>query len=176
MTVEAVPRTAMFTNLRSILTPQGWDVVRRTVYRKAKYRCEVCGGKGPEHPVEAHEQWDYDLLTKMQTLVKCVALCPACHEVKHIGLASQKGRFVQATAHLMKVNGWDTKPTELYFRSFMVWYEEASCIPWSINIDAIRDYGLFPERYVDILPAPDLREIAANDSLARVSFGEEDEE
>jgi hypothetical protein len=26
----------------------GWDRIRRQVYRQADYRCELCGGKGPE--------------------------------------------------------------------------------------------------------------------------------
>lgn len=40
-------------------------------------------------PVECHEVWDYDDDRKIQRLERRVALCPACHEVKHAGLASK---------------------------------------------------------------------------------------
>ena len=28
-----------------------WDKLRKQTYRKANYRCEICGGKGPKWPV-----------------------------------------------------------------------------------------------------------------------------
>jgi hypothetical protein len=55
-------------------------------------RCEICGGRGPEHPVECHERWRYNDLIRTQTLVRMIALCPACHQVKHVGLANVRGK------------------------------------------------------------------------------------
>ena len=43
-----------------------------------------------------------------------IALCPACHEVKHLGLAAQRGRQRAALAHLAKVNGWTAADAEAY--------------------------------------------------------------
>src|SRR6266542_2374238 len=63
-------------------------------------------GRGPEHPVECHEVWRYDDRTHVQMLVRMIALCPACHQVKHLGFANVKGKGTQARAHLARVNGW----------------------------------------------------------------------
>src|SRR5688500_8134041 len=46
LTVELVPRTCWFSNLRSELSQDEWDRLRRSVYERAGNRCEVCGGKG----------------------------------------------------------------------------------------------------------------------------------
>jgi len=80
--------------------------MRRQVYQAAGWRCELCGGRGPEHLVECHEKWAYDDTTGVQQLVRLLALCPACHEVKHLGLARVNGRERQALTHLARVNGW----------------------------------------------------------------------
>lgn len=81
LTVELIPSTSWFTNVRSHLPTGEWDLVRRAVYRRARYRCEVCGGRGggpdgPNHPVECHEVWAYDDEHHVQRLERLVALCP----------------------------------------------------------------------------------------------------
>ena len=121
LTIELVPNGSWFTNLRSALPATRWNKIRRDCYRKAGYVCEVCGGKGPKHPVECHEIWHYDDKRKIQRLDGTIALCPACHEVKHIGLAQIRGRLYPAVAHMAKVNGW--KGTEGHRRAM----EEVSC-------------------------------------------------
>lgn len=60
LSVELVPSTSWFKNLRSMLAPEEWDRLRRKTYREADYRCEICDGQGPDHPVECHEIWHYD--------------------------------------------------------------------------------------------------------------------
>jgi hypothetical protein len=92
LTIELVPKTSWYHNVHALTDELGWDRIRRQVYRQADYRCEICGGKGPEHPVECHEVWRYDDRTSVQMLVRMIALCPACHQVKHIGLANVHGR------------------------------------------------------------------------------------
>jgi hypothetical protein len=68
-----------------------WDHIRHQVWRQAEYRCELCGCKGREHPAECHEVWRYDDRTLVQALVRMIALCPACHQVKHLGFANVQG-------------------------------------------------------------------------------------
>ncbi|AKJ73572.1 hypothetical protein SP39_1 [Salmonella phage 39] len=91
-----VPKTAWFTNLRSHLSKSNWDVVRKKCYAKANYKCEICGGKGTKHPVECHEIWDFG--NGKITLKGLIALCPSCHEVKHIGwlVSVQRGNCTEA--------------------------------------------------------------------------------
>src|SRR3712207_8436185 len=92
LTVELVPRTAWFKNVRSHVTREEWERLKKIVFGRAGHRCEVCGGRGPRWPVECHEVFAYDDERRVQKLTALVALCPACHEVKHIGLAGLRGR------------------------------------------------------------------------------------
>lgn len=147
LTVEAIPTTTMFSNLRNILSKRTWDYLRRRVYREAGYHCEVCGGQGEMYPVSCHEVFSYCLTTRIQTLVRCVALCPACHEVKHIGLAQMKGHLDRAMRHLKKVNRWTMSQSILYFDEYMVWYRRASMREWRLSLAGLRRYGLYPEKY-----------------------------
>jgi 5-methylcytosine-specific restriction endonuclease McrA len=104
LTVEIVPESCHFKNVRSEVSKEQWDKLRKQTYRAANYRCEICGGKGDKWPVECHEVRDYNEETKMQKLVRLIVLCPACHEVKHLDLASLNGRFEEAVSHLRTIN------------------------------------------------------------------------
>ena len=110
LTVELVPSTCWWSNVRSHVAPAVWERLRRATAAAAGNRCEICGGRGRRHPVECHEVWDYDDTTRVQRLVRLIALCPACHEVKHLGLAAKRGRHGAALAHLARVNGWTAVP------------------------------------------------------------------
>ncbi len=134
LTIELVPSTAWYSNVRSNVTPQEWDVLRKDCYKKAGYKCEVCGGKGSKHPVECHEIWDYNDEGCIQTLKGLIALCPSCHEVKHIGLAQINGKFDQALEHLAKVNGITVDEAKLYVEaSFEIWGKRSQK-EWKLDI------------------------------------------
>jgi len=147
--IELVPSSAWYSNLRSILTSADWDTLRKQVYSNAGYECEICGGKGNQHPVECHEVWEYlelcddnDEILRLQKLSLCQALCPLCHEAKHIGLAQIKGNGERAKETLKRVNGWNAKQVEEYVRfKFSEWHERSQ-FQWIIDIDKIKDYGL----------------------------------
>ena len=53
LTVELVPRTCWLSNVRTLLSRLEWDTLRRLVYVRAGYQCEVCGGRGDRHPASA---------------------------------------------------------------------------------------------------------------------------
>jgi hypothetical protein len=145
LTIELVPKTSWYNNVRALTDELGWDRIRRQVYRQAEYRCEICGGKGPEHPVECHEVWRYDDRTRVQMLVRMIALCPACHQVKHIGLANVKGKGAQARAHLARVNGWTPGQADTYIsEAFQVWAQRSSG-PWTLDLEGLRPYVLGSE-------------------------------
>lgn len=114
LTIELIPEPLWGENLRKKHTQSEWDLMRRACYAKANYRCELCGGVGPRHPVECHEIWEYDDVRCIQRCVGVIALCPACHEVKHYGYACRRGRERRARAHLKDVNGWDEDSVTLY--------------------------------------------------------------
>ena len=142
LTIELVPKTSWYNNVRALVDELGWDRIRRQVYRQADYRCEVCGGRGPEHPVECHEVWHYDDRTRVQMLVRMIALCPACHQVKHIGFANVRGKGAQARAHLARVNGWTLEQADAYIsEAFRVWAQRSQG-PWTLDLEGLRPYVL----------------------------------
>lgn len=127
LTVELIPSGQWGKNLRSQLTSEEWDRLRETCYKKAGYQCEICGGKGYKWPVECHEIWHYDEVKKVQQLTGLIALCPACHEVKHMGRSISMGNGKRAKRHLMKVNGWSASDVEYYLEAiFELWYRRSN--------------------------------------------------
>ena len=142
--MELVPQTCWFSNVRDRVSREDWDRIRMQVYEHAGRRCEVCGGRGGKHPVECHEVWEYDDTTAVQRLVRMIALCPACHEVKHMGLAGIKGRGEIAAAHLAEVNGWTPQVTAAYIdQAFAVWGDRSDRA-WSLDVSALAAYGIDP--------------------------------
>lgn len=134
LTIELVPSSCFYKNLRSELPRKKWDFLRKGAYQKANHKCEICGGQGHRHPVECHEIWNFDDATGVQSLVGLTALCPACHEVKHIGLAELNGRFDQARKHLMKVNGMNKWDADGYIAQAFDAWENRSRIEWELDI------------------------------------------
>jgi len=99
---ELVPEECWYTNLRSVLSPNQWDIIRKDAYRRADWKCRICGVRNTR--LEAHEKWDYDEKRALQTLVDVLALCKDCHEVVHISRTQLIGRGAEAMEHFMKVN------------------------------------------------------------------------
>ena len=134
LTIELVPKTTWFSNVRSMVSRQDWDFLRRNSYKKANYLCEVCGGVGNHHPVECHEIWQYDDNKHIQKLLGLISLCPLCHEVKHIGLANIRGRIDTVKRHLAKVNAWTEQETNDYVaEQFDVWMDR-SLYEWKVDL------------------------------------------
>lgn len=138
LTIELIPKSAWNSNLRSYLTDHQWNIVRRKCYQEAGYVCEICGGVGKKHPVECHERWGFE--NGQVKLLGLIALCPSCHEVKHIGRADAVGRGPQALAHLMKVNEMTESEAMCYVRhAFRIW-QDRSKKQWELNIDYLEHY------------------------------------
>lgn len=144
LTVELVPSAQWGSNLKQALKGKRWDTLRKETYRRAGHRCEVCGGVGQRHPVEAHEVWSYDEGRGVQRLERLVALCPACHEVKHIGRAVKIGRESEAAAHLAAVNGWTLEETRRYLREERARWNRRNDIAWMLDLSVLAQYGIEP--------------------------------
>ncbi len=99
---ELVPDSCWYSNLRSELPKEAWDIIRKKAYARAGGKCMICGA--PATHLEAHEQWEYDDDKGVQKLKSVVAICRPCHEVIHIGRTQLMGREREAVAHFMKVN------------------------------------------------------------------------
>ncbi len=126
-----------------------WDKLRRPCYRAAGYRCEICGGKGPQHPVEAHEVWQYedDGARGVQTLIRLIALCPDCHAVKHMGRSSAMHpphEVHRLLMHRARVNGLGGLPDreletawQRHFGDAMDEWARRSELAWSQDLTPV---------------------------------------
>lgn len=138
LTIELIPQTSFFKNLRSELPVKQWDSLRKSVYQKAGYQCEICGGRGGRHPVECHEIWEYQ--APIQKLVGLIALCPSCHMVKHWGLTQLRGKENIAKNHLARVNGWTQIQIQQHIdKSFLEWHNRNS-VQWELNLDMLKEF------------------------------------
>lgn len=138
LSIELVPSSSWGDNLRKICSRVQWDKIRKESYKRANYQCQVCGAPGR---LECHEVWDYDDENKVQTLREMVALCSACHEVKHIGFASVRGRLRPALAHLAKVNCWLPPVASRYVNDQFDTWRERSRHEWTLDLSALERYG-----------------------------------
>jgi transposase-like protein len=140
LTIELVPKTCWYSNVRSHVTKEEWDRLRKIVYREAGNVCEICGGVGRRWPVECHEVWRYNDEAHVQKLERLIALCPACHEVKHIGLAGVRGHQAQALAHLAKVNGWSKEDAKLYLEACFEQWSRRNRHEWKLDISYLERF------------------------------------
>ncbi|MCL5272792.1 MAG: DUF5710 domain-containing protein [Gammaproteobacteria bacterium] len=138
LTIELVPSTCWFSNVRNHLSKEGWEQIKRTTFRAAGYRCEICGGVGEAHPVECHEIWLYDDTAMVQTLGGCIALCPRCHEVKHIGFAQINNRYEEARDWLKQINNWSLDQAEKYIEYEASVWENRSRFEWKLNLSWLK--------------------------------------
>ncbi len=100
---ELIPDGCWYSNLRTVLSPAQWDLVRRDAYARAGGTCMICGAVSRR--LEAHERWSFDEERGIQKLEDVIAVCPACHAVIHIGRTQLKGDENAAIDHFMRVNG-----------------------------------------------------------------------
>lgn len=141
LTVELVPKTCHYSNVRTMVTTKEWDVIRHLVYDKADNKCEICGdvgtNQGYKHRVECHEVWQYDESDYTQRLVGLVALCPTCHQVKHIGRARAIGKIYECYKQLSKINHWTKEMIEKHISEANEEYSVRSKVEWSLDISLL---------------------------------------
>nr|WP_282565782.1 hypothetical protein [Providencia rettgeri] len=149
LTIELVPRSCWFDNVRNAVTVNQWDSLRKKTAKQAKWSCQVCGGKGVKWPVECHEIWQYDDENQIQTLIGLTSLCPSCHEVKHIGFTELRGKLEEATAHLAIVNGWSLEASSLYIEESFETWDARSRVKWKLDLSWLENEGVFVSNNVD---------------------------
>lgn len=146
LTIELVPSTCWYSNVRSQVSKESWNKIKRKVNNKSKYKCEICGASGKDQgfdwPVEVHEIWGYNDGMHTQTLVGMQSLCPLCHTVKHIGLAQIRGCYSIAIDHMCRINEWSPKKANIYIdKSFELYYERSKH-DWTLDISYLERENL----------------------------------
>ena len=145
ITIELVPQTCWFSNVRSNVTIAEWDRLKKVTAKAAGRKCQICDGVGDKWPVECHEIWHYDDDKFKQTLQGLIALCPDCHSVKHMGFANIKGRGVEMTCRLAIINQWSYEYACHYVdEQFGIW-ETRSEKPWKLDINWLFQYNIKPK-------------------------------
>ena len=102
-----IPKTTWENNLRKVLPREEWDTLRRTVYERANYCCQICNASDVQ--LHAHEEWSYDYENAYQHLNDVIALCKWCHHCQHLGFANiliRNGKLdpTRLVAHWCQVN------------------------------------------------------------------------
>lgn len=137
LSIELVPKSCWFSNLRDHLTSSQWENVKKDTFKKAENRCEICFAVGKRWPVECHEVWNYDDKNNIQKLLGTIALCPSCHMVKHIGYASVVGKLETARRHLIKVNQMSEFQADSYIEHCFNIFDRRSSKIWTLDISWI---------------------------------------
>jgi len=88
---------------------------------------------------------EYDDENKIQKLVRLIALCPSCHNVKHIGrLAAVEGQKAMQAAlwHMQKVNGWSPKKAREHLKESEMVHRERSQFNWTVDLSWLERRGI----------------------------------
>ena len=126
LSIEPIPEGSRLASLANLLPGQQWDRIRRSVYQRAGYRCQICGREGILH---CHEVWQYNEETRCQWLAGFQALCQDCHDVKHILFNRKDARPAELLRHFITVNRLTSQEADEHMR--------AACQrQWTINYGA----------------------------------------
>lgn len=139
--MELIPEGTWYINVRKEFSKEHWDIIRRDCYAKAEYHCEICGGQGRDHPVECHEKWLWDDNTMVQKLVGFVALCPKCHQVKHIGhsyATLSKTKLLRLYSHQRRINKWKIHEQGRYFEKVAARQKKRNKLNWTVDLSHAR--------------------------------------
>lgn len=129
--IEVVPGPSWANNLRKRISKGEWDKIRRKAYADHGHRCGICGIEGR---LECHEIWQYDDDRHIQKLAGFIALCPRCHNVKHIGLAAERGLYDEAVEHFMNVNNCSKEEFKNYEKEVFARWRERSQYQWHVDL------------------------------------------
>lgn len=144
LTIELVPSSTWYQNLRNALPLGAWRELRLKVLRDFGHQCGICGAVDG---LECHEVWEYDDADHVQTLKGFIALCPLCHAVKHLGLTGLRAStgqldYEKVVQHFMEVNNCDRLTFERHRKEAFEEFQERSRYDWVLDISA----SLLPQR------------------------------
>ncbi len=136
LTIELVPESSWYNNMRKVLPQSEWDKIRQRAYAEYGHRCGICGYEGR---LNCHEIWEYDDQQHNQKLAGFIALCDLCHHVKHIGLAgilAKRGEldFDKVIQHFLRVNNCDEKTFQQHYEEAFEQWRERSKHQWNVDL------------------------------------------
>ena len=135
--LNLIPSTSWWKSVRSKISKNQWDLIRRQVYQQANYACETCGVKKVR--LDCNEVWEYK--GNRQILTRLEAVCRQCHLTQHMGYASLIGKYQEAFIHLIRVNNWTREQGRIYVQKKWKEWEERSKIEWALDYRILKNFG-----------------------------------
>lgn len=164
---DRLPGSVWGSNLRAILPTSRWVALSRRTAERAGRVCEVCNqpsfyGEGTRNP-DCHEIWAFDVAASraVQRLSGVIALCGACHETQHSGLAELNDRWESVIATLCRVNGWDRADAEADIERSRERYRELSSTEWDLDLTLLKGWVSL-DGYPDLVIPAEVRSKLGN--------------
>lgn len=151
---ERVPRWLWGISAQELLSSAWKRRIRPGVLKEAKDgRCTRCGAP---HSSIVHEEWEYDQLTGVATMVGLAPICTDCHAVVHVDQIPIE-YHERAVQHLATTNGITLDEARALVNDAIAAEEEGFPTPWSVAVSSeivsrFPEMALLPERAVAKLP------------------------
>jgi len=140
LTIEFIPSSSWHNNLRNLLKPKMWDDIRKKVYQKRNFKCDICGEK---RKLQAHEIWEFNQKNLTQKLIDITPLCFMCHMVKHMGFAGIMDRRQmneRLIRHFMDVNKVDRLVFQKHLKEEIKKFEDRSKYEWQLDLENLKRF------------------------------------
>ena len=135
---ELIPDSCWYSNLRTLLKPKHWDILRKDAYSRAGGKCMICARK--ETRLEAHERWEFNEQIKVQKLTDIIAVCHLCHSVIHIGRTQLVGEEDKAIAHYQRVNNCNYATYRKNLGEANLLHQKLSKVDeWALDLSVLKD-------------------------------------
>ncbi len=115
--IEPVPNSTWGVSLSNKLDKDEWAKIRQDCYRKADYKCEICGDG--HTTLNAHEVWIFSDIKEIQRLHHLECCCGLCHDVHHFGRSTQvypKHYVERLVRHWCKINKKTAEDFKIYYQ------------------------------------------------------------
>ncbi len=134
LTINILPKGAWNNDFSKTLSKNDWDKLREFALKRANGKCEICGYK--TNNLDVHEEWDFNIEKKKQTLKQIIAICSKCHGVKHFKNSVRLGYGEEAQEHFMQVNNCSEMEFANHLNKSLLEYNERNSIcRWKITAD-----------------------------------------
>jgi hypothetical protein len=145
--ISMVPPLLWGANLRKRLTRGRWNKLRVVQFEQVP-NCQYCGSSPVGSERHAHEDWVYNIKTRVALLVGLRTICRMCHFVEHPGFVNVMvgtGVFTPAIfdaieRHFCKVNGCKPQDFRRHSKLSQRRYEELISVSvWTIDFGPYAD-------------------------------------
>ena len=134
LTIGILPKGAWGNDLSKTLSAKDWNEIKMNCYKKARHKCSICGFV--TNDLDAHEVWEFDILSKTQILKDIIPICSKCHGVKHIKNSLRLGFEEKAKKHFIDVNNCSEFDFYSELARVIIEYNELNQIyRWKIKAD-----------------------------------------